>query len=99
MVTWVHFEKKSWCICNQKTLHKIHIPKLVQKLIRHSDNCTSAAEVRVLTLVFLETKSAAQNDQNMISNYKLLRSHDEIYHNKDIFQVSCQNMENFCEPC
>ena len=48
-----------------------------------------------------KTKSAAQNDQNMISNYKLLRSHDKIYHIKDIdlFQVSCQNMENFCEPC
>ena len=31
----------------------------------------SAAEVRVLTLVFVETKSAPKNDKNMISNYKI----------------------------
>ena len=90
VVMRVHFEKKSRCICNQKTLKKIHISKVFQKLIRHSDNCTrintSATEVREQTLVFLETKSAPQNDQNMSSNYKLLRSHDKIYHNKDIFQ-------------
>ena len=55
----------------------------------------SAAEVRVLTLVFLETKSAPQNDQNRISNYKLLNLQIKIDQNNDIFQVSYENMENF----
>ena len=45
--------------------------------------------------MFLETKSAPQNDQNRSSNYKLLSSQDNIDHNNDIFQVSYQNMENF----
>ena len=40
-------------------------------------------------------KSAPQNKKNMHWKYKIVNWMNKIRKNKDMFQVSCQNIENF----